>query len=62
MGQSVKRAQTARSNHRDDRSHGCCDGNLMLGLGPQWNGEFTEAKKTRLFEIGDWLMQNGRSI
>lgn len=40
----------------------CCDGNLILGLGPQWNGEFTEAQKTRLFEIGDWLKQNGRSI
>ena len=37
----------------------CCDGNLMLGLGPQWNGEFAEAQKKRLLEIGDWLKRNG---
>ncbi len=40
----------------------CCDGNLMLGLGPQWNGEFAEAQKKRLLEIGDWLKRNGRAI
>ncbi len=39
-----------------------CDGNLLLGLGPQWNGAFTEPQRKRLFELGDWLKQNGRAI
>jgi len=40
----------------------CCDGNLMIGFGPLWNGSFTAAQKNRLFEIGDWLKKNGRAI
>ena len=40
----------------------CCDGNIMFGFGPQWDGSFTEAQKTRLFELGNWLKQNDSSI
>jgi alpha-L-fucosidase len=40
----------------------CCDGNIMFGFGPQWDGSFTEAQKTRLFEVGNWLKQNDSSI
>ncbi len=40
----------------------CNDGNFLLSWGPQWNGEFAESEKARLFEIGDWLKENGRAI
>ena len=40
----------------------CNDGNIVLGCGPQWDGSFTEAQKQRLFEIGDWLKENGTAI
>ena len=40
----------------------CNDGNIMFGFGPQWDGSFTESQKKRLYEIGDWLRQNGCSI
>jgi alpha-L-fucosidase len=40
----------------------CGDGNLLLSWGPRWNGQFDEAQKQRLFEIGDWLRVNGQSI
>jgi len=40
----------------------CNDGNIMFGFGPKWDGSFTESQKKRLYEMGDWLKQNGRSI
>lgn len=40
----------------------CCDGNLLLGFGPQWDGSFSEAYKQRLLEMGDWLKENGSAI
>lgn len=43
-------------------NNACCDGNLLLSWGPKWNGEFDEAQKNRLFEVGGWLEKNGRSI
>lgn len=40
----------------------CGNGNLLSSWGPHWDGAFDEAQKQRLFEIGDWLRQNGESI
>jgi alpha-L-fucosidase len=40
----------------------CCDGNLLLSWGPQWDGEFAPAEKARLLEVGQWLKQNGTAI
>ena len=40
----------------------CGDGNLLASWGPHWDGAFDEAQKQRLFEIGDWLKENGESI
>ena len=40
----------------------CGNGNLLLSWGPHWNGAFDEGQKQRLFEIGDWLNENGESI
>jgi len=40
----------------------CGDGNLLLSWGPHWDGAFDEGQKQRLFEIGDWLKQNGECI
>ena len=40
----------------------CGDGNLLLSWGPHWDGAFDEGQKQRLFEIGDWLKENGYSI
>jgi alpha-L-fucosidase len=43
-------------------ANACCDGNLLLSWGPQWNGEFAPKEKARLLEIGEWLKENGRAI
>jgi alpha-L-fucosidase len=40
----------------------CGNGNLLSSWGPHWDGSFDEAQKQRLFEIGDWLKENGASI
>ena len=40
----------------------CGDGNLLSSWGPHWDGAFDEGQKQRLFEIGDWLKENGPSI
>jgi len=40
----------------------CGNGNLLLSWGPHWSGEYDAAQKQRLFEIGDWLKENGESI
>jgi alpha-L-fucosidase len=40
----------------------CGDGNVLLSWGPKWNGEWDEAQKSRLVEVGDWLKQNGQAI
>jgi alpha-L-fucosidase len=43
-------------------ANACCDGNLLLSWGPQWNGEFAPKEKARLLEVGEWLKENGRAI
>ena len=43
-------------------ANACCDGNLLLSWGPQWNGEFAPTEKARLLEVGEWLKENGRAI
>ncbi|MCX6972435.1 MAG: alpha-L-fucosidase [Verrucomicrobia bacterium] len=43
-------------------SNACCDGNLLLSWGPQWDGEFAATEKSRLLEVGAWLKDNGRAI
>lgn len=43
-------------------ANACCDGNLLLSWGPQWNGEFAPDEKNRLLEVGAWLKENGRAI
>jgi alpha-L-fucosidase len=40
----------------------CGNGNLLLSWGPHWNAQFDQDQKKRLFEIGDWLRINGKSI
>lgn len=40
----------------------CGNGNLLSSWGPHWDGAFDEGQKQRLFEIGDWLKENGESI
>ena len=44
------------------RSAACGNGNLLSSWGPHWDGAFDEGQKQRLFEIGDWLKENGKSI
>ena len=43
-------------------ANACCDGNLLLSWGPQWDGEFAPNEKARLLEVGEWLQKNGRAI
>jgi alpha-L-fucosidase len=43
-------------------NNACNDGNLLLSWGPQWNGEFAAAEKSRLLEVGAWLKVNGHAI
>ena len=43
-------------------NNACCDGNLLLSWGPQWNGAFAPAEKARLLEVGEWLQRNGTAI
>ena len=43
-------------------ANACCDGNLLLSWGPQWDGEFAPNEKARLLEVGEWLQENGRAI
>jgi alpha-L-fucosidase len=38
------------------------DGNLLLNVGPNPDGEIVPAQEVRLREIGQWLSQNGESI
>jgi len=40
----------------------CGDGNLLASWGPHWDGAFDDGQKQRLYELGDWLKQNGDSI
>lgn len=40
----------------------CGDGNLLASWGPHWDGAFDDGQKQRLFEMGDWLKQNGAAI
>ena len=40
----------------------CGNGNLLLSWGPHWDGAFDEAQIQRLYEVGDWLKVNGKSI
>ena len=40
----------------------CGDGNVLLSWGPQWNGEFAAAEKSRLIEVGDWLARSGQAV
>ena len=47
--------------------HQLCDivsknGNLLLNVGPYADGSFHEDAKSILFQIGDWLKQNGEAI
>lgn len=37
-------------------------GSLLLGVGPDPNGRFSDEQVTRLKEIGDWLKENGEAI
>jgi len=37
-------------------------GSLLLGVGPDPNGKFSELQIARLKEIGDWLKVNGQAI
>ncbi len=43
-------------------NNACCDGNLLLSWGPQWDGEFDSAEWNQLLEVRAWLKHNGRAI
>lgn len=38
------------------------DGNFLLNVGPRPDGEIDQSQVERLYELGDWLKQNGESI
>ena len=43
-------------------NNACCDGNLLLSWGPKWDGEFDQAEKQRLLEVGAWLKDHGQAL
>lgn len=40
----------------------CGDGNLLMSLGPQWNGEFNKNEVDALTEMGKWLDKHSEAV
>jgi len=38
------------------------NGNLLLSIGPHWDGEFDPGEMATMREVGQWLTRNGESI